>query len=220
MREVAPLQDLPPVDVGNRYFRGGDEEIINTLDTEQVLLELRKLAGPGHALPVHHEGRKHFGIVVPLGVEIEHEVYERAFQARTGTPVERKPGAGELRPPFEIKYTKRLADFPVRFRCKRKNRRLAPCPHDDVIAFRRPDRRGFRREIRHRQQKITEGFLDLFQLIVKRLDALRHLAHFDNAVLDLALVLDTADLFGNPCCEALSTLRRSGGACGAFRPVA
>ena len=71
-----------------------------------------------------------------------------------------------------------------------------------------PDRGSGRRKIGHGQQNISQCLLDYLQLFVERLDPLRHLPHFRDAVFGLALVLDPADFVGNPVAQCLQFLAR------------
>ena len=63
---------------------------------EEVFGELGELAGAEEGLRVDHVGRQDFGVAVFAGVEVEHEVGEGAFEARSLAEVDDEAGAGDL----------------------------------------------------------------------------------------------------------------------------
>ncbi len=69
---------------------------------EEVLGELGELAGAEEGLGIDHEGRQNLGVAVLGGVEVEHEVDERAFEARALPIVDGEARAGDLGGAVEV----------------------------------------------------------------------------------------------------------------------
>ena len=53
----------------------------------QYIAALGQLAGAGHAFPVDDKWRQHLFIPVLRGVQVQHEIDQRALQAGTRTQV-------------------------------------------------------------------------------------------------------------------------------------
>ena len=110
------------------------------------------------------------------GVEIEHELGERALEPRHSAPEDREARLGDPRCPLEVEPQRR-ADLLVGFRGKGERARLAPVANLDVVvltlAF------GDRRmgQVRQLEQEGLEALVDGLELGVERLDTLAHLAH-------------------------------------------
>src|SRR5262245_36954045 len=70
-REVATVEDLPPMEVCERYFgRRHQIQIPVAADLEQIRLELRQVSGARQRGSVRQERRFDFGIAVCPGVQI------------------------------------------------------------------------------------------------------------------------------------------------------
>ena len=67
--------------VGQRHLGGGDQPAA-VGGVEQVLGELRQLAGAEHRLVAHQQRRRDLGVAVLLGLDVEHELAERPLQPR------------------------------------------------------------------------------------------------------------------------------------------
>src|SRR5512139_808549 len=106
------------MDIRYRHLGRWNQEVIDSVQPEEVFLELGQLARAGHAFPVYHKGRKHFNIIVPPGVEVEHEVDERPLKPGPGPLVEGETGTGQPGAPLEVEYVEGFADLPVRLRRK------------------------------------------------------------------------------------------------------
>ena len=81
--------DLVAHDVGHRHFGGRDQvelAAVGARHAEQVFLELRQLAGAEHAVGIDQVGHVDLGVAVLGGVQVEHELGERAMQARHCRP--------------------------------------------------------------------------------------------------------------------------------------
>ena len=80
--------------VGQRHFRGRNQiEIPVAGDLEEVLLELRQVAGAAQRRRIDEERRLDLGVAVLARVQVEHEVDERARQPRARAHQHREPGA-------------------------------------------------------------------------------------------------------------------------------
>ena len=102
--------------VGQRDLRGRDQVLLAALvavvvaaatDPEHVFLEFRQLAGALEHVAVDDVGRVALGVAVLLGVQVEHELGERAVQARDRPAQEREARAGELGAGVEIEAERR-----------------------------------------------------------------------------------------------------------------
>ena len=91
-REIGRLEDLVPVQVGDRHLRGGNQEEVVRREAVEIVLELGELPGPGQRRPIHQIGRRDLDVAMLAGVEVEHESRERADQ-----PGPRSPAARESR---------------------------------------------------------------------------------------------------------------------------
>src|SRR6185437_10554603 len=81
--QAAAVEDLAAMQVGQRHFSGRNQiQIPLTRDLEEILLELRQIAGPAQRLAVDEKRRLDLAISVLARVEVEHEVDERPRQAR------------------------------------------------------------------------------------------------------------------------------------------
>jgi hypothetical protein len=69
---------------------------------EEVFGELGQLAGAEERLRVDHVGRQDFGVAVLAGVQVEHEVGEGAFEARSLAEVDDEARAGDLGGALEV----------------------------------------------------------------------------------------------------------------------
>ena len=59
-------------------------------------------------------------------MQMQHEVDERAREARTGADQHREPRRGDLGAPLEVDDAERGADIPVRLRRERELARTTP----------------------------------------------------------------------------------------------
>ena len=85
-------------------------------DLEEVRFELRQIAGSGQRRAVRHERRLDLGVAVLRGVQVEHEVDQRAREARACADQHGEPGARDLRAALEVDDAERRPEIPVRLR--------------------------------------------------------------------------------------------------------
>src|SRR5262245_11535595 len=78
-RQLAAVEDLGPVKVGERNFRRRDEiEIPLAGNLEEIGLELGQITGPEKRCAVDEERRLDLAIAVFAGVQVEHEIDQRS----------------------------------------------------------------------------------------------------------------------------------------------
>ena len=106
-------------------------------DLEQVLLELRQVAGADERRRSDEKRRLHLGVAVLARVQVEHERDERARQPRAGAEQHREARAGHPRRPLEVEDAERGPEVPVRLRLEVERPRLASTAHLDVVGRRR-----------------------------------------------------------------------------------
>ena len=72
-----------------------------------------QLAGAVEAGGIGHERRQDFGIAVVLGMDVQHEIDERAFELRAQTPVDGETRAGDFGGALEIENAEVGAQVPM-----------------------------------------------------------------------------------------------------------
>src|SRR5688500_3519617 len=81
-RQIAPIEDLPAMQIGERHFgRRNQEKIPLAGDLEQVVFELRQIARAAQRVAVDEKRRLDLRVSVLTRMKIEHEVDERAREA-------------------------------------------------------------------------------------------------------------------------------------------
>ena len=160
------------------------------LHREHVGFELRELRGADQRLGVDDVRRVALGVAVLRGLDVEHELSQRAVQAREPAAEERETRAGELRPRREIEQPEPLADVRVILDRKVECARRAPAAHLDVVLRRLADRYARMREVRQVEQEVAQRDLHAVELAFEalrlRADA-RDLRQQRRGVLALAL---------------------------------
>ena len=153
-RQVAPVENFAAVQVRQRNLRGWNQiQIPLAGNLEEILLELGQLARAGQRRTVGQKRRLDFAIPVLASVHVEHEVDERARQARTRAGKHREPRTGQARPALEIENAQCRAEVPVRLRDEIERARLSIAPDFDVVGRARADRDARMRQIRQRQRQ-------------------------------------------------------------------
>ncbi len=163
--------------VCDRYFRGGDEEVVFVFQTKKILLKFGKLTGTCHRRAIHHQRRDDLSIPMLGGVPIEHVVDQRTFQPGSGPRHDRKPGSCNLRGPIEIQDAEVLSDFPMGFGRIGKGRDGSPSANFNIFGCIGPHRDGGMGEIGDAKGDIAQGLLDGSQRSFGISDAVPHLLH-------------------------------------------
>ena len=183
------------VQVRQRHLGCRNQEVIIVAQAKEVVLELRQLAGSGHAGTIHHEGREDLPVSMGRGMQVQHEIDQRAFQARARSARNRKPGAGHARRPFEIQDAQRFSDVPVRFGGKRERGRSAPPPYLRIGAGIRAGRDGLVRNVGNPERDGVQPLFGVSQGIFKGLDAVSDIPRLlHERVRRLLLPLEFGDL--------------------------
>ncbi len=163
------------IEIGDRHF--GGRHGIESVDTDviHIFREFRKLAGTGHGLGVTDKGRLDFGIAMFGGVQVEHELNERALKFCALTGVNRKAGTGNFSAAFEVDQLECFANIPVRLDRKIKGPFLPENADDRIIRFARTNRNGRARQIRDKQQSGRNFLVEGAHLFVKNCNAVTNL---------------------------------------------
>ncbi len=179
-RQPVALEDLLAVQVGQRHLGGGDEvEVVRALvalarDAKRVVGELGQLAGAAHGRVLDEVGRGDLGVAVLAGVQVEHELRERARQPR---PRAHQHGEARARQParaVEVEDAERGAEVPVRARgVALVARLLAPGVHDGVVLGAGAVGRRRVGQVGHVQQRLLDARLDVGEAPLDLLDLAR-----------------------------------------------
>ena len=153
--KVITIQDFIPVQIGNGYFRRGNQVHIHTLQLEHIFRKFRQLAGTLHAVAVHDKGREKFRVPMLSGMQIQIEVDDAALQTGTQAFIHRKAGAGNLMAPFKIQNIQLFAKIPVGQRFKIKLAGFAPATYFRVVRVTFAHRNIFGRNVGNGQH---DGF--------------------------------------------------------------
>ena len=102
---------------------------------EQVLGEFRQLAGTEQRLVAHQHGRADLGIAVLAGVDVKHELAERAFEPRQRPGQDHEARARHPGGRLEIHHAQRLAKRIVLLGFEIEALGLAPFADLDIGAF-------------------------------------------------------------------------------------
>src|SRR6185503_17143591 len=172
-RQLPSVEDRAAIEVGERHLRGRDQEQVPVAgDLEQVLLELRQVAGAAQRIGVDQEGRLDLRVAVLARVQLQHEVDERAREPRARPHQHREARARHARGALEVENAQSRTDLPVRLRLEVERARLAVPPHLAVVFGGFPDRHRGVRQVRHGHQQVGELLIHLAQLRLELLDLL------------------------------------------------
>jgi hypothetical protein len=119
------------VQVGEWDFRRRDQEqfAVGDARVEQVLFELRQLAGARHRRAVHDHGDGELGVTVAFRVQVQQERGDRPFQAGAHPSGDGEPGARELGRAGEVEQAEALAEGDVVRGVEVERRGVAPGAH-------------------------------------------------------------------------------------------
>ena len=201
------FQDLVAVQVGHRHFSGGNQEKVLWVDAEKIGFEFREVARSFEHRPADQERRQHFRIPVLLGVQVEHEGDEGAFQPGTSTEVDGETGPRQLGAAFEVEDAELRSKVPVRLGRKAVGAGLADPAHFDVGRLVRPHRHRHIGQVRNPHFEVDELLVDPREAPFELLDPDLHLADFGHLGSGIATrLLDLADLLAGVVAPALQLL--------------
>ena len=135
-RQFLLVEDGFAHEVGERHFGGGDEaetfapQLAHDVciaggqqlafdRPELIVFELRQLPRAEHHVIAHQQRRIDFGVAVLAGVEIEHELPDRALEPRQALLQHHEARAGQFRRRLEIHEAERVAEIVMRLRRER-----------------------------------------------------------------------------------------------------
>ena len=118
-RQRRAVEDLVAVEVRHWNLRGRDEKQI-VRGAIHVGFELGQLAGADHDFTPHQKRRLDLGVAMFAGVEVEHEVDERARQPSTLSLEHWESRTRELRASGQVQDPELLRDFPMRLAAFRR----------------------------------------------------------------------------------------------------
>ena len=144
--------------VGTRY-RSQSPAILN-----RSASNFGRLPVPVNDARVRHERRLDLRVAVLRRVQVQHEVDQRAREARAGTDQHGEPRARDLRAALEVDDAERRTEIPVRLRREVERARRAMSTHFDVVGAALPDRHALVRQIGNRQQPAIASLLDGVEL--------------------------------------------------------
>jgi hypothetical protein len=169
------------VERGERHLRGGDQvegaARVGLHGAEHLLLELGQHRDAGHGLEIHQVRHPQLGEAVLARVQVQHELGERAAQARGRAPHDGEAGLGDLGRAVEVEDTERLADLEVLLRREGERARGAPAAHLDVVVRGGAHRHRGVRHVRDLEQQGLEPPVRLLHLRVEGLDPVGDLPH-------------------------------------------
>ena len=166
-RQIFQLENLLPMDVGNRDFRRGNQKQVVGRRRVHLLRKLGELARAGQCGPTDQIRRSHFLVAMLSSMEIEHEVGEGANQAGPRPGVERKARAADFHAGGKIQDAKRRAQLPMGPRSKVEHWGIAPgaeYPVGRSIAI----GHLIQREIGQGEEPLVEHCLQLSQCRIER----------------------------------------------------
>ena len=163
--------------IRHRHLGGGGEEDFPVFKPIHVLFELRELARTHHGVPLNQKRRADFQVVVLPGVEVEAEIEERPFQARTRPGETDKTAAADLGGAFQIEQAELGSQLHVIRRSKVESRLFTPDFHLGIPAGIHADGIFVVGQIGQLEQQITLGFIRLGGLFGEICDFLSNPAH-------------------------------------------
>ena len=150
--------DLVVEKVRQRHFRRWDKEKILILGLVEVVLEFRQLSRPLQRAAVDEFGDAHLRKAA-FAVEVEHEVDERALQARPHVVHDGEAAVGDLDAALEVDPAVLFGQFPVLLRGEIENaRREHFCDLDVVVLVRTVGNVGIGHVRDAHRQRVKGGF--------------------------------------------------------------
>src|SRR5207248_7572767 len=104
---------------------------------------------------------KHFSISMLGGVQIEHEVSERALELCAQIPIHREARAGKFCCALQVEHSKLLAQFPMWLWLKTELRRSAPAPDLHIVMFAASDGNARVRKVGNLRHHSAQLFFQL-----------------------------------------------------------
>jgi len=153
-RQRLGRDDLVAHEIGDGDLGRGDEEELGIVaHREEVGLELRELAGAGERGARHEIGDVDLGIAVLAHVQVEHELRERAMQARERAVHHGEACARDAPGGLEVEPAARRAEGDVVLRLEVERARCSDASHLDVRGLVAPLGDGRMQQVRYSEQQ-------------------------------------------------------------------
>ena len=110
-------------------------------------------------------------------VRIEHEIHQRAFQARAQPAVHREPRGRDLRRAFQVQDAEFGTKIPMRLGREVERARRAPAVDLDVILGAAPHGNRLVRKVRHAGERQAKLLVKIAHLLIEPGNALADLTH-------------------------------------------
>ena len=133
-RQLAGVENLVAMDVGERDLGRGDQVHALGRGFEQVLLKLGELRGAQQGVAVDDDGRPPF-LKAALQVRVDKERDERPLEHGAQAAEQHKARAGELGGPLHVEDAQSRAQVPVRLGLKVPLARCAPATGLGVLGI-------------------------------------------------------------------------------------
>ncbi|CRD57893.1 hypothetical protein BN126330174 [Stenotrophomonas thermophila] len=208
-RQALGIDDLVAHDVGQRHFRGRDQVArgIAHGGLEQVVLELRQLAGAAQRIGVDQQRHVGFLITVLAGMQVDHELGQRTVQARDRAAQHGEARTGQLGRGLAVQPAIAGAQFDVVEHLEVELARGTPARLLDVVALIGTGRHVISRQVRDAHR---DRFDLLAQFVQRHFRGLQLVGEGSNLGHDgrnvLALGLGLADGLGTAVAQALQFL--------------
>src|SRR3569623_324862 len=131
---------------------------------KQIRLELGQLTGTAQTVGIHEIRYIGFRIAVRTGMQVQHELDQRAVQPRERTAHHRTARTGDFRSGLAVEQAELRAAIDVSLGREVELRRRAPTAHRDVVVLVPALWHGGVWDIRHAQQ-------DAVELVLQRVEA-------------------------------------------------
>ncbi|CCJ83722.1 hypothetical protein BN133_99 [Cronobacter dublinensis 582] len=191
-RQRVLVDDFIAHEVGQRHFRRRDQRVVAAVrfffqrtGMEQIACELRQLTGAIKRVVVHQVRHIVFAIAMLFGMQIEHELRQRAVQTGNLPFHHDKTGAGQLNGAREIKPAMHFTEGDMIAHVEIELTRRAPAAHFHVVAVIFTVRHFIVRQVRDSQRDIADFRQQRIELIFRCIEFFAKLVHFQTKRLDI-----------------------------------
>src|SRR5579875_1846635 len=143
-----------------------------------------------------------------VGVEVQHEIGERAFKPGSEIIIDGESRPADLGRPVEIKNAEGKTQFPMRLGLKIKLARLSPASDFPVLSGRCAHRHGFMRQVRNPHQNFTQLLVTDLRFLIELVNLQTERLHLSNLCRGILLLLfECGDFVRDFIAASLATLR-------------
>ena len=183
--QVVFIDDLITHEVSQRHFSGWDQRVVAAVcflvqrtGMEQIAGKFRQLARTVQRIVVDQIRHVGFAVAMLLGVQIQHELRQRAVQMGNLAFHHHKTRAGQLNRCRKVQARVHFAQRHVIAHFEVKLTRRTPAFHFNVVVFIFADRHAVVRNIRDSQGNITNLGLKNVQLSFCLIQFFTQFVHF------------------------------------------